>query len=475
MDILVVVLALCALMVVAYRGYSVIIFAPIVALAAVFFSEPLSVLPAYTNLFMTGLSNFVRLYFPFFMLGAIFGKVVEMAGFAKSLTHAIFKLVGPKNAILTIVLVAAILSYGGVSTHVVVFSVYPFAAEMFKLAVIPKRLIPGAIWLGGITFVMVAVPGSPQIQNLIPTAKFLTDAYAAPILGMLVAIIIFAVGMIYFLREQKKAFATGETYSGGDPLLQEPAPLDPNMKLPPWFIAVIPLLLVGVINYVMTKYGVAHFFGETYVLGVNSGFPGLEGSKAVTITVASMRGLWAVEVAMIAAILCTIVLAWKPVIKGFHEGMKQAMSAALLAIMNTASEVGYGSIIAALPGFLLMVEVFRDFSGNPLIMEAITVNVLCGIVGSASGGIGIAMATVGDMFVEMCNAANIPLEVAHRVASIASGGLDSLPHNGAVITSMFVTGLTHRQAYIPIFVVATVAPLIGLIVGITFFTITGIY
>ena len=469
MDVLIVILALITLMVVAYRGYSIIIFAPIVAMAAVFCFEPLSIMPAYTNLFMQKASEFVRNFFPFFMLGAIFGKVVEMAGFAKSLTQAIYKAVGPKHAILTIVLVTALLSYGGVSTHVIVFSVYPFAAEMFKLAVIPKRFIPATIWLGGITFTMVCLPGSPQVQNLVPTSYLGTDAYAAPIMGFLAAFVILGVSMAYFMREQRKAAANGETYSSGMPLLQEPAPINPDMKLPPWYIAMIPLVLVGVINYVMTKYGVAYFWGEKYALN----FPGL--NTPIDITVSSMRGLWSVEVAMIAAILITILLAPKPVIKGFTEGMKSAMSASLLAIMNTASEFGYGSIIAALPGFLFMVEIFKGLSANPLITEAITVNVLCGIVGSASGGIAISMAAMSEMFIEMANAANIPLEVVHRIATISSCGLDSLPHNGAVITAMFVTGLTHRQAYPPIFVISVIAPLLSLVFVLAVYSLTGIY
>jgi H+/gluconate symporter-like permease len=187
-----------------------------------------------------------------------------------------------------------------------------------------------------------------------------------------------------------------------------------------------------------------------------------------------MRGLWAVEIAMVAAIACTILLALKPIIKGFTEGMKQAMAAALLAIMNTSSEYGYGSIIAALPGFLLLVELFKGVSGNPLVAEAITVNALAGIVGSASGGISIAMGAMSDQFIQMANAANIPLEVAHRVASMASGGMDSLPHNGAVITAMFVTGLTHRQAYMPILWV-TIIKTLAVPVVIIFYYLTGLY
>ncbi|MCL1939288.1 MAG: GntP family permease [Desulfovibrionaceae bacterium] len=467
MDFLIIFLALVALITVAYRGYSIIIFAPIVALAAVMFFDPLAMLPAYTNLFMQKTSEFVRNFFPLFMLGAIFGKVIEMSGFAKSITLAIFKAVGEKNAILTIVLVAAILSYGGVSAHVIVFTVYPFAAEMFKMAVIPKRLIPGVIWLGGVTFTMDALPGSPQIQNIIPTSFFGTDAFAAPILGIIGSVFILVLGMMYFIHLQKKAAANGDTYASGVELIQEPAPLDPNMKLPPWQLAMIPLILVGVVNFLMTRYGIPNMFGEIYTLD----FPGI---KPIEIKVATMRGLWAVEIAMISAILCTILLALKSVVKGFTEGMKPAMSAALLAIMNTASEYGYGSIIAALPGFLFLVSALKGLSSDPLVTEAITVNVLAGIVGSASGGISIAMGAMADMFKEMAAAANIPLEVVHRIASMSSGGMDSLPHNGAVITAMFVTGLTHRQAYMPILAITAIKTA-AIPVVIIFYHLTGLY
>ncbi|MDR2051555.1 MAG: hypothetical protein LBQ63_07295 [Deltaproteobacteria bacterium] len=161
---------------------------------------------------------------------------------------------------------------------------YEFLAEMFKLAVIPKRLIPGAIWLSGITFTMDCFPGSPQIQNIIPTSFFNTDAYSAPFLGIVGGLFVFALGMAYFMRLQKKAAAAGETYSSGVELLQEPAPLDPRQKLPPWQIAIIPLVLVGVVNYLMTKYGVPNMFGKEYSLN----FPGLK--APIDISVASHAG-----------------------------------------------------------------------------------------------------------------------------------------------------------------------------------------
>ena len=193
MSFLVVLAALVFLMLVAYRGFSVIIFAPIAALLAVLLTDPAGVLPVYSGLFMDKMVVFVKLYFPVFLLGAVFGKVIELSGFSKSIVAAIIRLVGAQRAVLAIVLVCNMLTYGGVSLFVVVFAVYPFAAEVFRQGNIPKRLIPGAIALGAFSYTMDALPGTPQIQNIIPTTFFKTDAYAAPWLGVIGAVFIFAV------------------------------------------------------------------------------------------------------------------------------------------------------------------------------------------------------------------------------------------------------------------------------------------
>jgi H+/gluconate symporter-like permease len=142
-------------------------------------------------------------------------------------------------------------------------------------------------------------------------------------------------------------------------------------------------------------------------------------------------------------------------LKKFADGTKAAIGGALVASSNTASEYGYGATIAALPGFLVIRNALAHIP-NPLVNEAISVNILAGITGSASGGMGIALAAMADQFVAAANAAHIPLEVLHRVAAMASGGMDTLPHNGAVITLLAVTGLTHRQSYKDIFAVTII-------------------
>ena len=185
MEIIIILLSLFFLMFIAFRGFSVILFAPICALFAVLLTEPGYVMPFYSGIFMDKMVIFIKSYFPVFLLGAIFGKVMEMSGFVKSITNTVIKVIGTSRAMLAIVLVGAILTYGGVSVFVVVFAIYPFAAELFKAADIPKRLIPATIALGAFTFTMDALPGSPQIQNIIPTAFFKTTTWAAPWLGFI--------------------------------------------------------------------------------------------------------------------------------------------------------------------------------------------------------------------------------------------------------------------------------------------------
>src|SRR4051794_1749256 len=192
MSFLIAIAALVLLMFVAYRGFSVILFAPIAAMLAVLVTDPAAVPPVFTGIFMDKMVGFVKLYFPVFLLGAVFGKVIELSGFSKSIVSAVIGLVGRERAMLSIVLVGAVLTYGGVSLFVVVFAVYPFAAEMFRQGGIPKRLIPGTIGLGAFTFTMDSLPGTPQIQNIIPTTFFKTDTWAAPILGTIGAFFILA-------------------------------------------------------------------------------------------------------------------------------------------------------------------------------------------------------------------------------------------------------------------------------------------
>ncbi len=466
MSFLIVLAALCFLMFVAYRGYSVILFAPVAALGAVLLTDPALVAPMFTGLFMEKMAGFVKLYFPVFLLGAIFGKVIELSGFSKAIVAATIRLFGPERAIASIVAVCAVLAYGGVSLFVVVFAVYPFAAELFRQGNIPKRLIPGTIALGAFTFTMDALPGTPQIQNIIPASFFGTNAWAAPWLGLIGGVFILVAGLSYLEWRRRVAARAGEGYGDPATLLNEPTPFTGDRLAHP-LVALLPLLLVFVSNKLFTVW-IPRVYGDSHEF-----IPAVAGNAAPVVQeVAKVAAIWAVQGALLVGILAVLALAWKQVIGRFAEGSRTAVGGALLASMNTASEYGFGAVIAALPGFLIVANALSAIP-NPLVNVAVTVTVLAGITGSASGGMSIALAAMAETFIANANAAAIPMEVLHRVAAMASGGMDSLPHNGAVITLLAVTGLTHRQAYKDIFAITLIKTL-AVFVVIAVFYATGI-
>ena len=458
MSLLIVIVALVLLMFVAYRGFSVILFAPVCALLAVLVTDPSLVLPLFSGVFMDKTVGFIKSYFPVFLLGAVFGKVIEMSGFSKSIVSTVIKLVGQERAMLSIVLVCAVLTYGGVSLFVVVFAVYPFAAEMFKQGGIPKRLIPGTIALGAFTFTMDALPGSPQIQNIIPTTFFKTNGWAAPWLGVIGAVFILITGLLYLNWRRRQAAAAGEGY--GTNLVNEPEPFT-DEKLPNPWLAIAPLVIVGVANKVFTGL-IQNYYGATHIAEL----PGL--AKPVTTQISSVAAVWAVEGALLLGILTVVVFAFDRIKTRFADGSKAAVAGALLAAMNTASEYGFGGVIAALPGFLVIADALKTIPGV-LVNEAVTVTALAGITGSASGGMSIALATMADSFIAGAESAGISLEVLHRIASMASGGMDTLPHNGAVITLLAVTGLTHKDSYRDIFAITVIKTLAVFVVIATYY------
>lgn len=462
MDVISIFLSLALLMLFAYRGFSVILFAPIFAIFAAVMSGK-SALPTYTQLFMPEAMNYAKLYFPMFLLGAVFGKVMEETGLARSIAIFLAKTLGKERGALAIILSSMILTYGGVSMFVVVFAVYPFASALFKEAGIPKRFIPGTIALGAFTATMDAFPGTPQIQNVIPMPFFGTTTTAAPILGVLGGSAVVLLGYFYMQQRVKAAMRKGEGY--GNHTLNEPTGDQLNVdSVTPFSLSVIPLAAVLLINLFL----ISQFF--TWDPAMLAAYPG--------VAINNVKGIWSLIVALISGIVIAVIIGWKHL--GSSASLAKTLNAgaigSLLAIMNTASEVGYGNVIKTLAGFehvknaLLSIQI----GGSPLVSEAIAVNVLAGITGSASGGMSIALSAMGQTYLEWGTAVGVSPEVLHRVASMASGGMDTLPHNGAIITLLAVCGLTHRDSYKDIFAITVIKTLMVFVV-IAFYTLTGIY
>ena len=463
-------LSLACLVFVAYQGYSVIVFAPIFALLAATL-QGLPVMPAYTELFMGNAATYVKTFFPIFLLGAVFGKIMEDTGLAKSIAHAIIEKVGHKNAILAVVLACLVMTYGGISLFVVVFAIYPFAANIFKEADIPKRLIPGCIATGAFTITMTAIPGSPQIQNIIPTNFYGTTAYAAPVTGCVAAVIVFVACMAWLKYRYNAAKARGEGY--GVHTLNEPDSVIDVTGLPHWGIAILPMVFVIAVNFFLTFY----FTWNPDALKVLVKILG-KSTPLMAPAVKNLIGNWSLIAALLVGVISAIVIGYKTLPKNLSIGktINAGAIGSLLAIMNTASEVGYGNVIAALPGFKQVSDFLLgiQFGGSPLLSEAVTVNVLAGITGSASGGMSIALAAMSKDWLAMAAQVNLDPQLLHRIASLASGGMDTMPHNGAVITLLAVCGLTHKESYIDIFVTSLLITVATGFIMIIFHAITGL-
>src|SRR5215475_5025858 len=195
----------------AFRGWSVLLLAPLAAMvAALFGGEPL--LAHWTQTFMGSAATFLGQFFPLFLLGALFGKLMEDSGSVTAIAEFMIGRLGPRRAILAVVLAGAIVTYGGVSLFVAFFVLAPMAQNLFRSADIPRRLMPAAIVLGTSTFTMSALPGTPSIQNAIPMPFFGTTAFAAPGLGAIASLIMLTFGLWWLNRAENVARRAGEGY-----------------------------------------------------------------------------------------------------------------------------------------------------------------------------------------------------------------------------------------------------------------------
>ena len=451
MGLLGIFLSLILLMYLAYRGINVLILAPILALLAVLMSGGLPVLATYTQVFMKSLGGYVITYFPLFLLGAIFGKVMADGGAARTIAEMIVKKVGGERAILAVVLACGVLTYGGVSLFVVAFAIYPIANALFRRADVPKRLLPATIALGSFTFTMTAFPGTPAIQNAIPMPFFGTTVFAAPILGTFAGLVMLAGGVLWLNRRAAAAHARSEGY-GQHARTAADSSLAEDADLPGFAVAILPVVAVIVLNALCT-----------YVIipGMDAAY--LADAKYGATTLPSVAGIWAIIVSLTVSILLALGLNWRR-FADVKETVNSGTMGSLLPIFNTASEVGYGAVIASLPAFAIIRDaVLSLFPTNPVASLAVAVNVLAGITGSASGGMSIALNALGEQFATMARDQGISMELMHRVTALSSGGFDALPHNGAVITLLAITGMTHKKSYSDIFVVAVAIPVLATI------------
>ena len=374
------------------------------------------------------------------------------------------------RAVLAVVLAGAIVTYGGVSLFVAIFVIVPMAQGLFKAADIPPRLMPAAVALGTMTFTMSALPGTPALQNAIPMPFFGTTPFAAPVLGIIAATIMLAFGLWWLGRAESAARSRGEGYGraeGAAGSMQQakereraviasefdPAEIEHGAHAgtdPTVFAALLPLIVVILVNLAMSLFLLPR---------LDTTFLAEERWGATSLS--AVGGVWAVVVALAAAIAVTIALNYRR-LPSLRASLDAGANASVLPALSVASLVGFGAVVAALPAFATVRDFVLSIEGGPLVSLALAVNVLAALTGSASGGLTIALDALGETYRQLAVATGMDPALMHRVAVLSAGTLDSLPHNGAVVTLLSVCGVSHRESYFDLFMVAIVGALIAL-------------
>jgi len=424
---------LVVLILLAYRGHSIVWVAPFSAVIVALLSG-MDVLQTYLGDYINGTAGYVISWFPAFFLGAVYGKIMDRTGSARSLANKLVSLIGSKYAILAVVLPCLLMTYGGISLFVVVFVIYPMGYAIYREADLPRTLLPGAIAFGAFGITMTAIPGTPQIQNIIPTTYYNTTATAAPLMSIVAVLLIGIPGYIYLEWRANKARKQGLHFIEDSKYLETASEVveQPSWH---WLCGLIPLvvvvLMLNVLPNLLAKAGVA------------------EWSSSQAIVVALIGGI------------VTVCLMNAHQLKSILPAINDGANGSLGAIMNTACAVGFGSVVKVVPGFTLLKNAMLNMPGSILFSEAVAVNVLAGATGSASGGMSIALEALAPQYLEKAMAIGLNPEYLHRIASLASGGLDTLPHNGAVLTLLAVSNCKHKESYMDICVTSCIIPVIA--------------
>ena len=466
----------------AFKGWSVLLLAPLAAVAAALFArEP--ILAHWTQTFMRSAAGFFAQFFPLFLLGALFGKLMEDSGSVTAIADFMSQKLGAGRVVLAVVLGGAIVTYGGVSLFVAFFVIAPMAQNLFRSAAIPRRLMPAAIMLGTSTFTMSAMPGTPSIQNTIPMPFFGTTPFAAPGLGILASIIMLGFGLWWLEREEAAAKARGEGFGEGEPRTAEALAEDDTLRerattsrefdpaeivhgkaaepQPSFAAAAAPIVVVILVNLVLSLIVLPRL--DLSFLAK----PEWGGTSPAAVT-----GVWSVIAALTCAIVTVLALNFRR-IPNLRATMDAGVNASALPAISVASLVGFGAVVAAMPAFAMVRDAVLGIGGGPLVSLAVATNILAALTGSASGGLTIALDALGATYLERAAQIGMDPALLHRVAVIGSGTLDSLPHNGAVVTLLSVCGSTHKEAYKDVFIVAIVGALVALAVVIVLGSLIG--
>ena len=422
MDMIVILLGLVILLFLTLKKVPVVYAAAVSVIFIALFSR-LPVISTVTDTYMTGFSGFVKSAWLMLLLGAILSKVMDVTGAARSIASFIIGKFGAKFAIPAVVIAGGLLTYGGVSSFVSCFALYPITLAVFKKANLPRYLIPATIGAGIFTWVTM-LPGNPQVQNIIPSSFLPTNAMAAPVVGTVCGIFTLVMILLYLSYESNKAKKNEIGFVADEDtlkVLKKADELEENGNLPHVVFAVLPIVCVAVVLNVFK----------------------------LDISVALLSGI----------VLC-VVLCYKN-LTGIPQILTDSIGSAAVTTINASAIVAIGAVVKAAPGFEKMVNGILDFSksgGNPLIIFGIVTTLLCGLNASGTGGISTTLSVLAEPFMAM----GVNAEIMHRIGVIASVGLDSLPHSGGIVAVLQISGVSYKEGYKHLFMVTVVITLLAL-------------
>lgn len=420
MGIIGLILAVICVIFLIWKNWHMAIVSLIGALIVIAFNgmNPISTI---TTNFMGGMSAFAGNWFLLFMLGAIFGKVMGDSGASVGIANHLLKKLGDKSVVLVVMITGLVLSYGGIGTFIIAFSVYPIAVALFQRADIPKKLIVATIMVCPVTICMAMLPGSPSTQNLLPTTYFNTTAYAGAKIGIICSILMFVVAYLYLTWQIARARRKGEHFvpSEGEAIM-DLAEADSG-KTPAVGSCYAPIIIL-----------LASMFGL---------------QKLTT-----MPANYAVSIAMTLAILvgCWLYRDKFDIRKAINDGA----SGGLGALIATSAIMGFGSTVSASPAYAVVTKALLNLNVGPLGTALIAINVIAAITGSSAGGLNIFLSSMGEYLVST----GLDLSMLHRVVCIASSGFDAMPHASGMVVCNQIARTSQRDTYVHVFITCALMP-----------------
>ena len=406
--------ALAGMAILIFKRVSPIIIGPLAAVL-VCLTGHIPLFKGITETYLSGVTGFFASYFLVFLLGNIFGNIYQNSGAAARIGTIISKKCGPRNCMLACMASAAILSYGGINSFVIIFSVYPIALKLFEEADIPTYLLPGIVCGGMWTFAMTG-PFTPQIPNLVSMDYLGTPSYAGLFPSLTGAAAMLILILVYMNHEAKKARLRGEHFQWPENVKR----IEENDRSPNGLSSITPIAVV-----------------------------------LITFNATDLD----IVVCLLIGVLLALILFYRYLPKSeMLEMFNSAARSSVIIIINTAIIVGFGSVVKCTPFFEFATHLLQTSDANPYIVAAVGSNIFAGILGSASGGISLMYETLKDTFMDYA-AHGYNLEYIHRLCADGSGGLDSLPWNGSIVSVFAVCNTTHKLSYRYNFVTCLVIPI----------------